>query len=414
MQNPTHKKPNKGINIEILKKRQKRKKLKKTAKNPKKTAKNMFFLNNFFEARQKTKEKIVAKDSYEVNMLRTFPQWWGNVFADKSVYANTIKDFFLFAKNLYRDLKGAVKYDGGQLGAEFAEYVDLFDAYYSKFLSLMYDQSKVEDYQKRFSIDEWLFEKRFSRDGLYDFTRFENIISQEKNGRILVSIKDEVYSKISDVAKKLFVLEKIAGSQTKKLWQEQLTPIEKLDMSKPYKILAKIVFPFSWREDNEVVTQAKINFMQKKQYQSASLISNEKNQNFMYYYGNTVSALLMYESDAKKVVSACVKDAYSEEYIDGKTPFLDQINYTDVGKIDELDSGSGHHTLFAQSTCVATPNFILNDQNKYNEVLLKQPKIVGVLAPNLQSVEFAKKVAKQNKVLFFGTFEDRQKTNDMI
>lgn len=341
-----------------------------------------------------------------VDLKRRFPEYFGYILGGKDVYVNAFYDFASYAETLYIDLCRVAKVEKDKLDSNFGDYIKLFDIYYEKFLSLCIDDAHLETIKSEYPKCVYMQRERFCKTMFLKNIK-QGILQTKGDGKTYVA--DECYDQLAGVAKKIFILEKLAGAETKKIWQKELTKIENLDLSKPYKIMVKIVFPRSWRFEKP--SKELKTFESAREYQSASIISETDNERYMRYYKDTneVAALLVYESDAKKVISACTTDSYSDEFINGQNKYSYKNFYTSVCKIDKDYIGSNLHEVFALSTEVPTPNVLLSERTAYNELILKSPKIVGVLAPNKKSVEFAKSVANQNAVAFLGTLNPAEK-----
>ena len=113
-------------------------------------------------------------------------------------------------------------------------------------------------------------------------------------------------------------------------------------------------------------------------------------------------AILLLEYDDKSFVCADAEDDFSEEEIDGFSTSETQTEYTNVFAVSNDNVNGKQHKIFANAVETATPMSIFRmlDHSLYSEVNMKDPKVFGVVAPNEESIEFAKKIAEQYKVKF--------------
>ena len=169
-------------------------------------------------------------------------------------------------------------------------------------------------------------------------------------------------------------------------------------------MIVKIVFPHGWRSDLFIAKRME-KFTQNRKYQSASLINNKSLFCLFNYFNNKESALFIYEPDSSKIVCANKYDAYSDEYINNRNPYWESNCFSSLSLIDSQNIDGDLHDLYANATEVATPNVLLHNGGTYNELVIRDPKIIGVLAPNKNSEKYAKKLATEKNVPYYGVLD---------
>jgi hypothetical protein len=219
-----------------------------------------------------------------------------------------------------------------------------------------------------------------------------------------IGLSDNFYPSLKSLANRFILLEKTISKTTKQMWSQEITDTQNYDFSgkEPYKIIVKAVFPKSWRLRSKEHKIQK--FSKERCYQSASLISN-KNTNALFLYGSRAySALLIYKFDVNKLEVADTCDIFSEEYIEKQNPYYEKIKFDDVN-IHEREIVNGKlHELYSFGVETTTPNYLISccGDDSYNEVVLKDPEIVGVLSPDCASEEYAQGVAKSLNKKYLG------------
>ena len=211
-----------------------------------------------------------------------------------------------------------------------------------------------------------------------------------------------MYEKIKPLAKQLFMIEKFCSFTTKKIWQNEVTLPKDFNPEKNYNAIVRVILPNSWKDEDLTNKYAK-----NRIHYSASLI-NKQNRNKIFlnnFYDKM--ALLLIEYNEKDFICADAQDDFSEEEIDGFSPSETRTEYTNVFAVSEDNVSGKTHRIFANAVETATPMSIFRmlDQSLYSEVNMKNPKVFGVVAPNEESIEFAKKIADEYKVKFISPQE---------
>ena len=105
--------------------------------------------------------------------------------------------------------------------------------------------------------------------------------------------------------------------------------------------------------------------------------------------------MLLIDYDDKNFVCASPTDSYSEEVIDRKNLLIDKKVFSDVLLQSDEYVNNQNHKFFAEAVECETPKNLLNNIKSYTEVNFKNIKPKAVIAPNEESLEFAKKLAKE-------------------
>lgn len=341
-----------------------------------------------------------------VKLTRKFPKKWGYINGRAREYVNGLAMFYVYCTNLREDMCGIERHDQKSFDAKnfFAirEYKMLFDKYLKEFNNIVLKKEKLDYFNKNAGKEktkELLIELN---ENLEEYINYEKFNTNKKFKTF--GVKNEYYDEINEAAKKIFLLEKYCSSTTKQIWNEQLTKFKKFDQYEAYNIIIKIVFPNSWRQELFISKKIK-KFVQQRKYQSASLMNDRSMFCLFNYYNRRTSALLIYEPDASKIVCANKIDAFSDEYINKKNPYYEKTPKLDIKLIEKTNIDGKLHELYANATEIATPNCLLYNEGTYNEVVVRNPKVIGVLAPNKESEKFAQEVAKSQDVEYYGILE---------
>ena len=174
-------------------------------------------------------------------------------------------------------------------------------------------------------------------------------------------------------------------------------------------MIVKIVFPYGWRKGTP--NNEEREFCDSRIYQSASVISDKSSFCLFNYFNQKESALLVFAPQAEKIMCGRQVDAFSDEFINGKNPNNTTKAYSCVTLIDKFTVKHKLHELYATATEVITPNILLHNGGTYNEVILRNPTVVGVLAPNERSVRYAQEMAKRYGVKYHGVLEQIERFN---
>lgn len=333
----------------------------------------------------------------DVKIVRKFTKYWGDMYPDFCEYGNSLDVLIRYAQML-KDIVFEIDKNEDQTfdmlsSTPISDYKLLIDIYYNKLLNLTFKR----DYLNQIG-DEFNAIKREKYTNTSQSLKVENFVYDEFG--VAVGIKDDYFKNFNSIAKKLYMFEKVISHTTKQIWENEITLTANLDLNKPFKLIVKTVFPQTWRfsgrkEDID-------SFGKQKYFQSASLISDEKPHALYLYHYKRICALLVYKYEKDKFIVADHHDIRSSEFINRNNPYEEFIIYDPIEKIYAEKVDGRVHDLFAQATEIATPNYVLSKSTFYNEVVLKNPKVEGVLAPNECSVDYAKSLAKQLKQPYLG------------
>lgn len=339
-----------------------------------------------------------------IKIVRKLPKSWDNSNkpSSESVFADT--EFSLYCFHLYNSLLGIKEFYEEDFNKDDSltidDYISFFNNRFEKFLNLSVD-SKTE-------IDEWykLCQKRkvdIKKDGrfkLLEYTEYRNpkIYKLNKNNET-IGFTDDGYNKINEIAKELFIIEKFCAFTTRKFWQNEITNVHSLDINNKFKILVKVVSPTKWRSDTE--TEKLKEYYNNRIYESASLIDESHKDNLFQTISSDVYSLLIMNCDNESLICASNADNYSEESIDDINPLEYKAVFSSILMQDDTEFKGKNHKLFATAVECETPKNILKNVKLYTEVNLKNPKVVGVIAPNKKSLNYSEKQAKKYNVPMF-------------
>ena len=333
-------------------------------------------------------------------VIRDLPQFWGNKSQKPNDFRQVDQEFGSYCEKLHNSFLGIKKYYQDEFNkANFYtidEVISLFDDAYSKIFNTLCDKNKVDSCAE---LDIYGDNKYF-----YAYKKRELCKSQAYifNGfDCACGFSNEAYQKILPYVKQIFMLEKFCAFTTRKFWERELTNIKDLDMSKPFKILVKCVFPYTWRADR--ITPEISEYFKERIYSSTSLIDEKHISNLfnLIRHGNGVCAGLIVEYKDKNYVCASDNDSFSEEMINNQNNLTYKQNYSNVMLVDNSFFHKKSHKCFADAVECETPQNILNNIDNYTEINVKNAKFVGVLVPNPQSYKFSKNEAKRLRVPLF-------------
>lgn len=340
-----------------------------------------------------------------VKIIRKLPQSLEDVNNIYKSYDKVLTAFFVYVNKLSMDLDLVSYYNKNRFNSldkiSINEYVELFNKYLDDFNKLIFSEIGYGNFKKSYNSVKSISMSLLQ----YDTLKYLNPDIFEKNyqGK-LIAIKSEYFNAIEKAAKKIFMLEKLCASTSKKIWNMDLTNPQEINLSKPYRIIVKKIFEDGWRIDNNKENIQK--FSNDRIYQSASLISHKNHKKLFMDHISSKSALLIYEPDSSKIVCSSQTDAFSDEYINNKNPYAEADAYSNIQLMDIVNINGNEHKLFARGTEICTPIVLLKNFESVNEIVMKNPKIVGVLAPQKNCEEFAKKIAKQHNVQYYGILEN--------
>ena len=348
----------------------------------------------------------VLYDMKNLKIHRNLPNTWSGEklgFAGKAVdgalelsrYAEKLYYSLLCIRHYYKDFFN----DNNTTSID--DYIRVFDDVYNEIYDTLVDSKSSIAYITNLTFKGalWLTKGRFAV--LQNSESYNKNCFLYKHGKS-IGFSDEAYQKVKPLAKKLFMLEKLCSFTTRKIWKEEMTKPENFDAKKDFNVLARVILPKTWRfhEHDQ-------NYEKDRIYFSTSLINKStRNKLFMQRFIDEMAILLIeYEDD--KFVCGDADDNFSEEEINGYTPNKNRTEYTDVFAIDEIDVDGKNHKMFANAVETATPMSIFRSLNQslYSEINMKNPKVFGVVAPNEESINFAKKKAEELGVKYISPEE---------
>lgn len=340
-------------------------------------------------------------------IVRKFSKYWGDIYPDFCEYGNSLDVLIRYAQ-MMKDIVSEIEQNESKnfdilSPTPISDYKLLVDRYYGRLLDLTFKREYLNKIGPEVSAL-----KRENYINTSQSLKVENFVYDEFG--VAVGIKDGCFKSFNTIAKKFYVLEKVIAHTTKQIWQNEITPTFKFDQSRPFKLIVKTVFPQTWRFSGK--KEDIDSFGKQKCFQSASLISNEKPHALYLYIPKKICALLVYRYEKDKFIVADHHDIRSSEFINRNNPYEEFIIYDPIEKIYAEKVDGKMHDLFAKATEIATPNYVLSKSIFYNEVVLKNPKIEGILAPNESSVNYAIMLAKQLEKPYLGKLEECKEEMD--
>lgn len=374
----------------------------------------------------------------EIKNYRKFPKHWDNSLYSNLKVKDQIGDFCHLCKEIYLNLTLIKMYDKekfNKLSPHIIDtYIELFDNLYREFFNEVFLIDYNQMYNNLYANTQycgndmgiWKTSHRFDMEiNQLNEQKFHTVDinlnyptsdkslsaqSQDNNLKLhfIVGIKDEYYDAIKSKVNSIILFEQELKSITMKpeFWKGIAQTKNDIYLDEKFTICGKIIYENGWRLfSNKSLVKS---FGKKKIYQSASIINeNQPNKLFTPVTSNPIKAFLIYEFDLNKVCCISTTDAYSDEFIDGKTNFKELSLHTDIQKITEDNVNGFKHELFAYSPVFSTLQCMLRSLSFYNEVVLKQPKPIAVVALNSKSIDFAKQVAKENNVDYLGVMNNK-------
>lgn len=334
---------------------------------------------------------------------RFLPKSWGNVQEMFSRnWVDVPNELGNYCEMLFTSLSDIKKFDEKEFNKDntytIDEYIGIFDSVYKQIVDLLLVKEKYIQEQNI---------ARLQKVNFYEIGRFDALTKENfKKDAFLYTIdrypkafRDETYSKVLPLVKKLFMIEKMCSFTTRKLWENQITKIEDLDTTKKFKILVKAIFPQEWR--CEKLTRDLLTYYKSRIYESTSLIDEKHTHNIFQYYDHRILAALIVDFELKNMICGDRADTYSEEYVDNSNPLKEKSIYSDIFLQEDIDMNGKNHKLYAEAVQTITPNSVLNQIGYYSEINIRNAKPVAVFVPNKDSITFCKNVAKKNKLPLF-------------
>lgn len=345
-----------------------------------------------------------------------------NIWSGKS---NQIENFCHLCEEIYLELKLIKKFDEQHFNnvskVDIDTCIEVFNNLYKNF----YQEVFSDDYDyNMIAIPE---SANFDRFNVYNhgFQKEKFIYSESIKNMIgfpdlPIGIKDEYFKNIKSKVNALLIFERDLKFITMKdeFWNGVAKSGNDINLMDKFTACGKVVIEGGWRIDDDKPEVQK--FSQNKIYQSASIINELSiDKIFRPDICSKIARskiFLFYKFDLPNICCVCHSDGYTDEYINGETKYVEISNHTEVQKVDEEIVGDDTHELFSYCPVFATKNTIMNFTGGigYNEVVIKNPQIIAVAALDVDSIRYAKEVARKNNVKFVGLMGDVKYYGDKI
>lgn len=340
---------------------------------------------------------------------REFKQYWNNDKITKDRREDQIENFCHLCNEMYMALRLIKLYDE-ELFNKYSthsidDYIEVFDNLYGEFFKEVFENeydtspSSFRFYYKGLKLKKDKFI-------LVEKSEYDLMTSFSKDKDVTIGIKDEYYQTIKSKVNPILIFERELKHITMQdiFWSKFNNNPDEININGQFTICVKVLVDGGWRCDENKQSVKK--FSNDRIYQSASIINERKKDKLFKagYYGYRQCALLVYKFDLSKVCCLCNYDAYSDEYINGETKYMEITQHTSIQKIDEELVGEDMHELFSYSPVFGTLNSLLHlcYEMEYNEVVLKNPEPIAVLAIDCKSIGYAMKIAEQHNVKYLG------------
>lgn len=263
-----------------------------------------------------------------------------------------------------------------------SEYISLFNQAFSGYFNLVIDDLKLRNHSPYPKQDEEKLDSLWNKTTRFELIQFAFNLKFIKNDLLellepaylpyintymptVMRFKDHIYPKIKKSADIIFELEEIISITTKKLWaQVVLNDVENFDKAKPYGLFVKVLS--DWRKNNGDIDTTE--FTQKRYTTSVSYITHNKSRFFRQHISPDELVGLVYSDDG--FMCAKDRDAFLEEYIDGKCDYEEKSVFSKVMRIAQF----GTHDIFSVATKIVAPRCSLNYNDNFNEIILDKRK----------------------------------------
>ena len=312
------------------------------------------------------------------------------------------KHFIDYCQTIYDDIQNIEKYYSKEFNQNSTQtistYKRLFELYVKAFYYTCYDENKC---QNKEIIDKLSFENQIE----HYFQNLSMLVSNRLDFYIGNKIAPKYYSKIENISNKIFKLEDDIAEVTNTFWKDILAKsVDNIQTGK-FSCLAKVLI--DWREDN--ATKELSEYMNSRYALSVSYITDYKSRFFGEINKKDCLVGILYCTD--KILAGYHRDAYLEEFIDGKCPLKHYETYTNIQRTNKF----GKHEIFSKASKIATPRSVLFRENErftslYNEVIIDKRdakpfavfcirNINGIQAENYQKAKvLAKQIANKFKL----------------
>lgn len=309
----------------------------------------------------------------KVNVSRQLEQYY---------YGNVV-DFVDFCNDYYVNLLYIQKYykdEFNSLSKNFVtidEHIDMFLTTFKQMLKSVNTEDRYDSlFHKNKSMEKIFQEVYFKFSNLPDFH-----LMKDYDGVIADLITEKYYEKLKKFSNIIFEQEEIISLTTQKIWNNHIAKsVEEIKTNK-YCCLVKVLS--DWRK--EVKTPALDKYMNSRYAMSVSLVTDYKSRFFSdCQYTQTVG--IIYSTE--KVLAGNYKDAYLEEFIDGKCP----LTHKDYFAVQHTHQDK-NHTICSIASKIATPKsvlFMYNALDTYNEVIIDRRKSKPI------AIFYVKRESEQN------------------
>lgn len=273
-------------------------------------------------------------------------------------------DFINYCRDFYRNLFYIKKYYKQEFDSKSENAVSI-DAHIEMFLRTFKQIVKAVNSPSRY---ESLFGKNKTIGDIFDslFYKFSNLkdFHSQYNylGKSEDLINEKYYSQMAKLSNIIFTQEEIIALTTQKLWKKHIAKSINDIKKDNYCCLVKVLS--DWRMETR--SKALDKYMESRYAMSVSLVTHFKSRFFDSFISAEVVGIIY---STNKIIAGSYKDAFLEEFVDGKCP-LEHQNYNSIRQTD-MDK---NHTICSYASKIATPHSVLRldsiTSDTYNEVII--------------------------------------------
>ena len=304
----------------------------------------------------------------------SYPREFSNTFYYKegdyySPSFNMIKDFGLYAQNLFNDLTTIKENYETIFNKETPFTIEqaftMFNNYYDGFIKIATNYKQCYRKHKSEFNDNynWQSNERFYLLSRKNYYKPDLLITLNEH---TMQVNPNYYNQLNFFANALFALEQKCKQATQVIWNNYL----KLSNDKVFALVVKQLT--NWRTN--IDTPEKVDYMNKRVATSASLITSQKSKFFKDPDKNKVCAGLVYTVTASDIICAYKDDAFMVEEIEGKNPILDGEHnfFSNVFRVYNQDG----HAVYSKGTQITTPVGLFTRYcDNFNELILNNTTI---------------------------------------
>ena len=295
-------------------------------------------------------------------------------------------DFVNYCENFYNDLVCIKKYYQKEFDSKSENLISI-DAHIEMFLRTFKQMVKIANTPERYESlygknngMQYVFKKLTNKfSNLKDFyvdandgtALSENYYTQQTQSDVTklyegTIINEKYYKKLEKLSNYIFTQEEIIAITTQKIWQKYIA--KSVDDIKPNKYCCLVKVLGDWRA--EARSNALDKYMESRYAMSVSLITDFKSRFFLSDVSYQTVGIIY---STKKIIGGKYKDAFLEEFIDGKCP----LGHQEYNSIRQM-SIDKNHTICSYASKIATPHSVLLTHSKeldtYNEVIIDRRK----------------------------------------